>query len=148
MMLHRSKHSALPWAILLLLGAAPSAFSQTTKTPQVSFTTIPHIGPGGSKPTEHIAGKVTGIDAAKFQDYKIVVYAYTDAWYVQPTADHPLTRIDINGGLWEAETHLGSRYAAVLVKVPYQPAPKTTAIPNPEGKEVITITTAAGERAE
>lgn len=145
---HRSKRLALPGIILLLLTTGHLVFGQTIKSPEVSITTIPHSGPGGGKPTEHIVGKVTGISAAKFKDYKIVVYAYTDAWYVQPTADHPLTRIDTHGGIWETETHLGSRYAAMLVKASYQPAPKTTAIPNPESKEVVTITTAEGKKAD
>jgi hypothetical protein len=42
-------------------------------------------------------------------------------WYVQLTVAAPLTDID-NSGKWETDTHLGSGYAALLVKQSFKPA--------------------------
>jgi hypothetical protein len=57
-----------------------------------------------------------------------VVFAHTDAWYVQPATDHPFTEIG-DDGKWNTSTHPGDHYAALLVCGAYDPAAKTDSLP-------------------
>jgi hypothetical protein len=54
------------------------------------------------------------------RELRVVIYAYTDKWYVEPREAEPFTAID-SDGRWETETHLGTRYAALLVKLTFAP---------------------------
>lgn len=45
----------------------------------------------------------------------VLLYSLTDKWYVQPTRAEPFTDIG-KDGKWEATIHLGTRYAAILVR--------------------------------
>lgn len=82
-----------------------------------------------------ISGRVGGLsDTTK---YRIVLYAFTDRWYVQPTSDEPLTFIHGNGN-WESTTHLGSEYAALLVASSFDPPESPDFIPG--GDAVIAFT--------
>ena len=68
-----------------------------------------------------IGGQVHGIDRSERGDYRVVIYAGTNQWYVQPLRTEPLTRI--RGNLkWSNKTHLGEAYAALLVREGYVPA--------------------------
>ena len=70
---------------------------------------------------ERIAGKVSHADG---KGYRIVLYALAAGkWWVQPYGDSPYTDIGTNGN-WHSQTHLGSDYAALLVKPSFQ-APAT-----------------------
>jgi hypothetical protein len=64
--------------------------------------------------------------------YQIVVYAYTNMWYVQPTGDEPFTEI-MSDGTWKNWTHLGTHYVALLVKPPYIPVRQAEAPPSTGG---------------
>ena len=55
---------------------------------KVEFTQVPKAGKG-SDSQGNIAGVVKGI--AKPEQYKVVLYARTDWWYVQPQTIDPLT---------------------------------------------------------
>jgi len=117
--------------LALLSFGTTSPSKNKEKKPLVSITKIPHSGPGAPTPTEAIGGSVKGIESNKLKDLRIVVYALArDTWYVQPTVAHPLTSIDDHDGTWETETHLGTRYAALLVKASYQAQATADAIPN------------------
>ena len=59
---------------------------------------------------------------------RIVVYAHTDAWYVQPYVSAPYTKLQ-NNNRWTTSTHLGTEYAALLVRPTYQPNARTDALP-------------------
>ena len=56
---------------------------------------------GGPEKVDHIEGRVSGVNPAKF---RIVIYAHTNEWYVQPFATSPLTGINGDGS-WENDTH-------------------------------------------
>lgn len=73
-----------------------------------------------------ISGSVEGLSNP--QQYKIVVYAYTNMWYVQPTEDEPFTEI-MSDGTWSTWTHIGTHYVALLVKPSYVPVRQTEAPP-------------------
>jgi hypothetical protein len=83
---------------------------------------------------ETIAGTVDGVD---FRNLRVVIYARTNTWYVQPYAASPYTAIDKNGK-WETKTHLGDEYAALLVERPYQAAATRDVLPE-VGEEVVAI---------
>lgn len=111
--------------------------------PAIHITKVPaYYPPGGSSETDQITGTVSGIeDPAR---YRVVIYARTNHWWVQPLADAPFTKINSEGS-WSTESHLGSTYAALLVKPSFTPPPETETLP-PLGGEVVASTIVAGRR--
>jgi hypothetical protein len=91
-------------------------------------------GDGGSAQMDTIAGVARGPDITR---YKVVIYAGTDYWYVQPFVDAPFTAIN-DDGTWEADIHPGSRYVALLVKPSYRPPAKLLALPK-VGGDILAI---------
>ena len=96
--------------------------------PVILIIEIPSQG-GGPDSRGAIAGKVEGIKEPNA--YRVVVYALTDHWYVQPTRDESLTLIN-NDGTWATQTHLGTSYAALLVDKSFIPPQQPSAIPRGE----------------
>lgn len=88
------------------------------------LTQIPRADPGGTPRQGTIAGRVTG--AAPGQ--RIVLYARSGDWYVQPLVEQPFTAIQPDS-TWTSSTHLGTEYAALLVDGDYRPAPVVSALP-------------------
>lgn len=84
--------------------------------PWITFTRIPQADPDGSALNDIIEGRVSGAAPG----LKIALYAKTGKWWVQPLVDQPLTdlRPDFS---WTNATHLGTHYAALLVKDGYRP---------------------------
>lgn len=112
-------------------------------TVKIEFTQVPAAGEGPDSQGD-IAGRITGL--AKPGNYKIVIYAHTDQWYVQPLADDPLTDIAADGK-WSNWTHLGRRYAVLVVRPEFRPMAKTQMLPK-VGDKVIAISeiTAKGRK--
>jgi hypothetical protein len=109
----------------------------------IQFTQIPGSGEGEASQGQ-IAGTVLNLsDPAK---YRIVIYAHTDFWYVQPLVKHPYTPIK-RDGRWSNWTHLGSRYAALVVARSYQPPAKVQALPE-EGGDILAIEEVPAARAK
>ncbi len=73
---------------------------------------------GGEVKTCLISGE---IGSKYVQGNSILVYCWTNTWYVQPSEIQPLTPIDA-AGKWQVQTHLGSKYCIYLVKNSYQPS--------------------------
>lgn len=77
--------------------------------------------------------------------YKVVIYSYTDKWYVQPFENSPKTTIISVGpwlwkwsqGKWAARVHCGSEYAALLVNPGYNPPNQTDA--PPQSADILSI---------
>jgi signal transduction histidine kinase len=84
--------------------------------PSIQFTRIPPVNPGGPITMGSIAGRVNG----PLQGLRVVLYAKSGRWYVQPYADQPFTAIK-SDSTWGSPTHLGSDYAALLVQPDYVP---------------------------
>jgi hypothetical protein len=80
---------------------------------------------------EPIAGTVSGVNIEKCH-CKIVLFALTNVWYVQPYVDSPFTEVT-KDGRFETSTHLGSKYAALLVKPSYNPPATTARLPSISG---------------
>src|SRR5882757_1557458 len=105
-------------AILFLLSGCRSPQSATT--PSIEFTTVPQANPGGPAGIEEIEGRAIGAKAGQ----RIVLFAKSGTWWVQPTSGKPFTAI-AQDSTWKSSTHLGTEYAAILVESGYVP-PKTT----------------------
>jgi hypothetical protein len=116
----------------------PSEPKLSTK-PGIQITEAPSKGAGPDK-VETIAGTASGV---KVTECKIVVFARTNVWYVQPYIDSSDTSIN-EDGTWRTDTHLGNQYAALLVKTSYKPPSKTGKLPD-VGGPVLAIATATGK---
>jgi hypothetical protein len=92
---------------------------------EIEITGIPpHEPEGGPDTRADIAGKVTGEVAP---EYKVVVYARADAWYIQPAAysEHAIGA----DGTWSTWTHTGSSYAALVVRPGFDPFLRLDVLP-------------------
>src|SRR5262245_56368411 len=96
--------------------------------PMVELTRVPEAAEGGPDRTAPIAGRVKGTRAG----HRIVLYARSGPWWVQPLADQPFTKIGPDLG-FEATTHLGTEYAALLVEPGYRPPSRTDELPGVGG---------------
>jgi hypothetical protein len=112
-----------------------------TTAPSIQITVVPPEGAGPDR-TERIAGTVSGVKNVK--DYKVVLFAHTNKWYVEPDSEAPYTDIR-EDGTWENETYLGSEYAALLVKNSYKPPATTRMLPDVSG-DVLAIKKAAAKK--
>lgn len=126
-------------SICLSLACRPRAAS--TATASISFDRLPPAAIGGAGETDTISGTVNGNPPGS----RIVVYVYSrNTWYVQPLTIHPFTAI-ADSGHWSTATHLGSRYAAILIAGNDQP-PNTLAALPPVKDAVVAVATAAGRQ--
>jgi hypothetical protein len=101
----------------------------------IRITQVPHRDPvGGDQSSEDIAGDVS-VDAPR--NCRVVIYARTDKWYVQPLIAAPYTEIQDNKQ-WSTWTHTGTQYAALLVTHTYKP-PNTLSVLPRVGGDVIDI---------
>jgi hypothetical protein len=111
------------------------------RKPSLQLTRVPLANPGGPEQLDYIEGRVS--DARP--DQQIVLYAQSDIWYIQPFANRPFTKIQADS-TWKNSTHLGTRYAALLVEPGYHPEPKVATLPK-EGNGVVAVVTATGKAA-
>ena len=104
------------------------------KRVMIEFTEVAadEAGPGSQG---NIAGRVAGLKDTV--DYKLVIYSHTDWWYVQPLISDPLTSIEADGK-WSTWTHLGHRYAALVVRPSYRPPEKIQSLPA-VGADVLAV---------
>ena len=119
---------------VLICGCAVSSSVQ----PSIEITTVPPAEKGGGRELDHISGRVKGASS----EQKIVLYARSGAWYVQPFADQPFTKIETDS-TWTNQTHLGTEYAALLVESNYEPELITSTLPAP-GNGVVAVAIVGG----
>jgi hypothetical protein len=120
----------------LLASAPPRARAAATGEPGIRITRVPPSG-AGTDSSGVIDGSVSGVEYASA---RVVVYAYTNAWYVQPLANHPYTHIGAPG-TWRTDTHLGYVYAALLVSNTFRPLTTLGVLPA-VGGDVLAVATA------
>lgn len=94
----------------------------------VEFTKIPPAAQGGRERVDTIAGRVRNARLGQ----KIVIYAHSGQWWVQPWPERPFTAINADS-TWSTETHLGFEYAALLVGPDYHPLPTIDVAPTQGG---------------
>jgi hypothetical protein len=100
-------------------------------TPTVSFTKLPPYGEGGSANVRQIEGRAEGAKAGQ----KIVVYAKSGIWWVQPFSGYELTKVD-SDFTWQTQTHPGWAYAALLVTEKFHPRSRMEELPAQSGAVV------------
>jgi exo-beta-1,3-glucanase (GH17 family) len=107
--------------------------------PLIEIQQAARCGAIAFSPTK-ISGNIYGLPVKERSKYRVIIYAYTNAWYIQPLTFPPYTRI--NGrGMWTSRTHMGSKYAALLVKQNYLPSSTLGALPE-VGGDVLAISVA------
>jgi hypothetical protein len=107
--------------------------------PSIQITIVPSKG-AGPEALERVAGTVSGVNV---NECKVVIFARTNTWYVQPYIDSPDTMINADG-TWHNDTHLGSEYGALLVKGSYKP-PSTTGKLPATGGLILAVATATAK---
>lgn len=102
---------------------------------------MPESAPGGESRLQEITGLAKGAKRGQ----KIVLYAKSGPWWVQPFANKPFTDIRWDS-TWKSPTHLGTEYAALLVDAGYNPPAKVDLLPRAEAG-VVTIARVHGTEA-
>jgi len=111
---------------------------QPTNKPSIEVTRIPDAEVGGGPALQIITGRVTG---ARAED-RVVLFARSGEWYVQPFIDQPYTKIQ-DDSTWSNSTHLGTEYAALLVTPGYVPPTVTSELPKAH-ENVLAVVTVDG----
>jgi hypothetical protein len=101
---------------------------QAVTVPDVEFTKIPPAAQGGRERVDTISGRVTGAKPGQ----RVVIYAMSGPWWVQPWPDQPFLSIQPDSS-WSTTSHLGFKYAAILVDPGYQPPATMDVAPVPGG---------------
>lgn len=104
---------------------------KSEETPSIAFTKIPPAAQGGRERVDTISGRVSGARPGQ----RIVVYAKSGPWWVQPWPEQSLIAIN-SDSTWSTQTHLGYEYAALLVNADYHPAPTIDVAPTMSGSVV------------
>jgi hypothetical protein len=108
--------------------------------PSIEFTKLPPSGEGSPDRLDPIEGRV--INAAPGE--RIVLFARSGVWWVQPTVDQPFTTIQPDG-TWKNFTHPGSAYAALLVKPGYLSPTTSNGVPE-KGGDIVTVAVVEGAK--
>lgn len=105
---------------------------KTNPNPSIEFSKIPPAAQGGRERIDTIAGRAYNSRTGQ----RIVIYARSGAWWVQPWPDRPFIPIQADS-TWSTETHLGFEYAALLVEPDYHPPPTMDVAPTQGGSVVL-----------
>jgi len=100
--------------------------------PKIEFTKVPAADKGGPDVMDTIAGRVSGAKPGQ----RIVVFARSDVWWVEPRLGRVFTQIR-NDSTWETQTHFGTEYAAALVDPGYEPAVTSQTLPAQGGNVAV-----------
>ena len=103
-------------------------YGQSEPGPSIQFTRIPQQDPGGKEKNDIIEGVVKSAKPGQ----RIVLYARSGKWWVQPLRTNPFTKIQADGK-WTNATHLGTEYAALLADSGYRPQLTYDVLPSPGG---------------
>lgn len=101
---------------------------RATVPPSIEFTRLPPAGDGNPDLLNPIAGRVAGAQRGQ----RIVLFARSGLWWVQPLAERPFTTIQPDS-TWKNSTHPGSAYAAMLVDPDYKPPLTINVLPQKGG---------------
>jgi hypothetical protein len=133
----RSARTALVFLVCLtwlagchVQGSAPVA--------SIEFTRIPAATEGSPDKLDVIEGRVIRGSPG----LKLVLYAETGNWWIQPLRNEPFTDVRADG-TWTNYTHLGNHYAALLVDASFQPAGTLKGLPSPGGS-VLAVASVKG----
>ena len=105
----------------------------------IEFTRIPQADPGGNEKNDIIEGIVKGGRSGQ----RIVLYARSGKWWVQPLRTNAFTQVQATGK-WTNATHLGTQYAALLVDPGFRP-PATYDVLPARGGSIAAFAVASGQ---
>ena len=126
-------------ALLIGLGAAaPACVGTDPNAPRVVFDRVPPAEPGGTSKLADIGGRVVNPRGG----LRVVLYARSGDWYVQPFWETPFTEIRPDSR-WASPTHTGTEYAALLVDATYTPPKIAAALPG-RGGGVVAVEVVPG----
>jgi hypothetical protein len=97
--------------------------------PVILFSRIPQADPNGRSRNDIIEGSVKGARP----DQRLILYAKSGKWWVQPLVNEPFTRLRPKTSTWTNATHLGTEYAALLVDSDFPPQAILDEIPGTGG---------------
>lgn len=126
-------------SVLLALMSATACHATRQPEPSIVFTRIPPKGDGSADKLEPIEGRVAGGGPG----YRVVLFALSGVWWVQPLAAQPFTTIQTDS-TWKSLTHPGTAYAALLVDARYSPPLTVKALPGKGGAVVAETITEGG----
>jgi hypothetical protein len=132
--------SARRFAMLIPICAALASCGSVHAlgNPSIEFTSVPPAGDGTPDKVAPIEGRVTNAPPAT----RLVLYALSGVWWVQPLADKPYTTIQPDS-TWKTVTHPGTAYAALLVDQRYRAPLTMNALPE-KGGPVLAVTMVKG----
>lgn len=125
---------------LACLGLSGCRAYQGRGEPSIEFSRVPTSGEGNPDQLEPIEGRVLGAQPGQ----RIVLFARSGIWWVQPFANQPFTTIQPDSS-WKNLTHPGSAYAALLVDSRFHPMSTAAALPN-KGGAVLAVATVEGAK--
>jgi hypothetical protein len=125
-------------ALALVCALSSGGCSQPQPEPSIYFTHLPPAGQGTPAILNTIEGRVTGARPGQ----RIVLFARSGVWWVQPLKDKSFTTIQPDSK-WKNLTHPGNAYAALLVDPGYVPPATVNQLP-PTGGLVRAVATAEG----
>jgi hypothetical protein len=112
-------------AIDVNVDSGPRATKDKSPVPDIAISRVPSYQPEGGPDTRDTIGGTVRTPLSN--DYRVVVYARADAWYIQPT---PFSMQAINrDSTWQTWTHTGSSYAALVVRKTYKPLTRLDVLP-------------------
>ena len=106
--------------------------------PGIEFTVVPPADNGGPEKVAPVAGRVRQAGANR----RIVLFARSGGWWVQPYRSQPFTAIQ-SDSTWKNTIHLGTEYAALLVTPDYRPPATTESLPA-RGGAILSVATVKG----
>src|SRR5580704_9841333 len=127
-------------AALVCLALSSCQRSQDNVEPSIEINRVPTAGEGSPDKLEPIEGRVKGAH----QGRRIVLFARSGPWWVQPFANQPFTAIQPDS-TWRNLTHPGSAYAALLVDSRFHPLSTAAALPG-KGGAVLAMATVEGAK--
>jgi hypothetical protein len=129
---------SLSLATLFFLSLNGCAIRQAAVRPSIEFNVVPLAQEGGPDKQSTVSGRVVGARPGQ----RLVLFAKSGIWWVQPTVEEPFTTIKADS-TWTTSIHMGTEYAALLVQPSYRPPATLEALP-PEGGDVIAVKTVHG----
>jgi len=112
----------------VLLVATGLVAGACARAPTIAFTRVPPTSEGGPDRVELIEGRVSRTEPG----YQVVLYARAGIWWVQPLVTQPYTTIH-RDRTFRCATHLGTEYAALLVRPSFVPPSRTAVLPEVGG---------------
>ena len=108
----------------MCLGSTACSSGPSRPAASVEFTVIPPADKGGPDTRDTIAGRATAARPGQ----RIVLFAKSSTWWVQPETREPYTKLQADS-TFHNFTHLGTEYAALLVDEGYRPPQRLDSLP-------------------